>query len=295
MGVQLVTLSSNLAEFSMPASTQVWGLRLRVAKEVGLPLESQRLVLGDKVLDASSQVLGDFGSELVVTVLRRPRLQALSATASSLLLWDLESRSFSSRLGEGLEPASCVDMSEQRALSSHGAHIMSWDLGRQRCTGTFSHCSQVTCFTVHWANAKVLSGTRDGQLFLWDLLSLEALSSAFAEAPLRCLAADWSARKAVSCGSKLSLWSLDNLSKVQDFDTGVPDPVALFLDWPRCVVAGQGLRLWNLASGTGEPFRCEAVLCAAVSWDADRLVTGGADGTLRLWSLSTRRIAAKRR
>ncbi|CAK9017910.1 Hypothetical protein SCF082_LOCUS13862 [Durusdinium trenchii] len=292
--VQLVTLGSIAAEFTVPASMKVSGLHHRVAQELGLPTENQRLILGSTVLEDTESSITEFGEteRLVITVLRRRRQQALTAGSSAgFLLWDLESRDFSTALGKGLEPVQCLDVSwgQLRCLAGQSCQLVLWDLGRDQEVDRYEQ-QGVWGLAVDWSAMKVLSASLE--LHLWDLKNFMPLNVVKYFAPdARCIAVDWRSGRAITCGECMTLWALDNtVSKVKDLKIGIK-PCALAVNWPRCVVAGNGLQLWSIETGTSLPFRAQSeapVLCVAAAWEAERLVSGAGDGTLRLWSIATR-------
>ncbi|CAK9011731.1 unnamed protein product [Durusdinium trenchii] len=294
--VQLVTLGSIAAEFTVPASMKVSGLHHRVAQELGLPTENQRLILGSTVLEDTESSITEFGEteRLVITVLRRRRQQALTAGSSAgFLLWDLESRDFSTALGKGLEPVQCLDVSwgQLRCLAGQSCQLVLWDLGRDQEVDRYEQ-QGVWGLAVDWSAMKVLSASLE--LHLWDLKNFMPLNVVKYFAPdARCIAVDWRSGRAITCGECMTLWALDNtVSKVKDLKIGIK-PCALAVNWPRCVVAGNGLQLWSIETGTSLPFRAQSeapVLCVAAAWEAERLVSGAGDGTLRLWSIATRQV-----
>eukprot|EP00434_Breviolum_minutum_P042362 symbB.v1.2.037702.t1/scaffold5640.1/size25837/2 len=298
VSVQLVTLGSIQADFILPASTKVFALRHRVAQELGIPAENQRLILGSTVLDLDlDRCLGDLdpSPELLITVLRRRRQEALSAgSLGGFLLWDLENRDFSSCLCQGLTTVHCMDVDwhQVQCLAGQSCQLQLWHLGHDRCLGTYDrHLHVVVSVSVQWEQLKVLSCCKASELHFWNLSTFDPIAIVQVQVSARCMVVDWSAGKVLTSGGQsCTLWTVDaTLSKVQEMATG--DVAAVSLQWPRSVLGGtNGLRLWTFPSEGSESFRSrsEAVVCLSAAWDAERLVSGSVDGTLRLWSLATR-------
>lgn len=258
VSVQLVTLGGlDVADLTLPASAQVAALRHRVAHDLGIPPENQRLILGSNVLDDLHRALGDFGESLLITVLRRQRQQALSAgSKDGLGLWDLEGREFSTSLARGLDQVHCIDVCWRQllCLAGQSCRLVLWDLARDQRLGCYEHGPSLLSHSVEWSNMEVLSCCHAGEIHLWNLKTFETMKALSTKVAVRCMVVDWLSRRVVTCGERMSLWTVDALSKVRDFDLGAVGEVsAVALQWPRCVSADSG------------PFRAKAASPSAAA------------------------------
>eukprot|EP00440_Ansanella_granifera_P071783 gb/GFBE01077899.1/.p1 GENE.gb/GFBE01077899.1/~~gb/GFBE01077899.1/.p1 ORF type:complete len:432 (+),score=53.55 gb/GFBE01077899.1/:1-1296(+) len=313
--VQFVTLGSGVAaEVLLSSRTTVRELRDSVSTVLGLPLENQRLVCGTVVLDDDCTTLCDLDlvarDVVEITVVHCSAQQALSGgQGSSLLLWDLQQRKLSKRLGGSLgsdaEAVHClsVDWATLRALCGSGSNLHLWDLKQSSVLRTFSgHRGSVHCLSVDWAGKQAMSGCASGGICTWSLeASKPSQCNLTGEAPVLSLAAFWKGRRAWtgSGDCTLKLWNMCSLEVLREFRGHLGPVLCLSADWSSMrglSGAGDGtLRLWDLESGESELFSVSdghrgPVICVDADWTSARAVSGGFDGTLRLWNLESRDI-----
>jgi WD40 repeat protein len=219
------------------------------------------------------------------------------------------------RTYDGHRPAStrCVAVSPgQERIASGGEDnlIRLWDAGSERCLATLQgHTSWVRAVQFTPDGQSLISASQDATLRVWDLASrqqrrlLEGHRNG-----VGCVAVSGDGRLAASGGDDgmLCLWDLRDgrlLTRVAAHKERVFG-VAFCLDGQLVVSCGSDrlARLWEVhlpARGTsGETALAEiarfeghgdAVTCLALSVDGRLLLTGGRDGSVRLWDVAERR------
>eukprot|EP00930_Biecheleria_cincta_P057977 TRINITY_DN43844_c0_g1_i1.p1 TRINITY_DN43844_c0_g1~~TRINITY_DN43844_c0_g1_i1.p1 ORF type:complete len:452 (+),score=82.04 TRINITY_DN43844_c0_g1_i1:76-1431(+) len=199
--------------------------------------------LGDEtVLDhvaASDEVAGVLSLTMVVS--RRRLRSVLTSSTMVLRLWDNED---------------CG--SKMRMLRGHKADVL--------------------CLVVDWDSKRALSGGEDHMLCEWDLESCEPLQRLRGSSPIRCVAADWASRQAISAdGSSVRLWDLRRGESCWQLEARRVTCIdASFARGQALSACETVLKLWGLEQGVCEkriPIT-HRVHCLEVSWNLRRAAIG---------------------
>ncbi len=170
------------------------------------------------------------------------------------------------------------------------------------------HKSAVTCVAFSPQGDRIISGSPDNTLRLWDLEG-RTIGEPFQGHTNLVLAVAFSPQgDRIISGSRdntLRLWDLEGRTIGEPFQghTNLVLAVAFSPQGDR-IISGSGdntLRLWDLegrtitlgsGSANGEPFQghTNSVYAVAFSPQGDRIISGSRDNTLRLWDLEGRTI-----
>jgi WD40 repeat protein/energy-coupling factor transporter ATP-binding protein EcfA2 len=180
------------------------------------------------------------------------------------------------------------------AVSSEGT-LEAWDIDRAEFRTLSENSVPVQSVAIMPDGIHVLSGSRDGQIKLWDLLAGNEIATlAGASDGITALAVSPDGKQAVS-GSEygvITLWDLEQEAEPRTLDTHgqTVHTLAVTTDG-RQVVSGAGgtIKLWNLMSETKPSFSPNArpVTATAVTPDGVRILMGRNDGTLELFDLAS--------
>ncbi|HEV3006679.1 MAG TPA: protein kinase [Pirellulales bacterium] len=252
---------------------------------------------------------GYAASTTCLAVFRDGRHLLVGCADGTLRLADLETgrqvQRFTGHEGEVRSVA--VSPDEQLILSAgHDGTLRFWDVaqGRElrRCT---EHKSSVACAVFSGDGRFALSGGSDRTLGIWDVAAGRQLRRcAGHEAPIVCMAAIHGVARVLSgdAGGMLLLWDVQTgrqIKAIQAHQSPVlavansPDgQFAISASGWDAKVAEEYLRLWRIR--TGEPIvaflGAPPVRTVAMTHDGRYVLSGGRDGSLRIWNLTGREL-----
>lgn len=164
------------------------------------------------------------------------------------------------------------------------------------------HRKGILCMAVDWHSRRVVSGSVDSSLLVWDLEDGSLMRRLVGHSTaVWAVAAAWQRHRAVSGGLDrvLLVWDLAGgllLQRLAGHESGVWF-VGVDTAAARAVSGGDDrcLRVWDLCTGESLVLRghTESVLCGHAEWDNEQLLTGSGDKTLRLWDLARRQPLLK--
>lgn len=192
----------------------------------------------------------------------------------------------------------------QRLYSAGGdGTIRVWDaaVGGNAIIVLRGHRGRVWQLAITSDNRRIFSGGEDGCIRIWDALrGNEALSTIdahpHAEIKSLFLSHDSSmlATGAMESGSGIKVWNVGTTVRLMtSILSDHADAIALTGDGERIVSASRGLiKIWNarqsgaelLTLGGHEPR--SGVSCLALCSDPPSIISGGGDGTIRIWYLA---------
>lgn len=228
----------------------------------------------------------------------------LSASESALTLWHLDSGPDQVPLPNREDATDLLVSPDSRfaILAVRGDTIQVWDLEKKRLRHRLAGHTSAVLTLVMAPAGRLLSGSTDGTIRVWDLESGQPLSILDAGVAVHALAVLPDGRRLLSAGGKepgsvdqncLTLWDLETGERLLSFaghDWPI-DAVAVTDDGQDVILAAnEALEAWNLGQRTlchilrGHWLRIHAL--AAVP--RQRLaVSGGSDGNVILWNLET--------
>lgn len=179
--------------------------------------------------------------------------------------------------------------------------LIVWDVAERRLRHRLlGHEAAVNAVAfVGPANEQALSGSDDGTVRLWDLRTGEELKQLLGhEKKVVAVATSSDGRRAASASwdRTVRLWDLESGAELAVFrghESSV-NAVAFLPDGQALVSAGYDGQLWRWPVGEGAPARLASfgfpIADLAVSADGGRVLTGSADGEVRLFDLESREI-----
>ena len=146
--------------------------------------------------------------------------------------------------------------------------------------------------------SRLLSGSDDSSLIVWDLTQGRQLSQFRHSQPITCVA--WSpAENFVVCGSEngsLNLWNMENGQSTRTFSKHAKAVTCVAVspqgDWILSGGEDEQLKLWNTSDGSlaGTLSGHEApVASVSFSLDGQRALSTSEDGSVRLWNTLSRK------
>jgi serine/threonine-protein kinase len=173
----------------------------------------------------------------------------------------------------------------------HAIHV--WEVDSRKLLRTLTgHVSWVSALAFPTKGSILASGSRDGTIRLWDTTSGKELRTLVKHAPNNhdwVLAFSGDGQKLAAAGPfaiPLSLWNVTTGAALGSFPGVV---TVAFGDGDQFVSRSHNdIKIWDLSTGK-ERLTIKNVSCASVAWSPDgrRLVSGHADGTVRLWDRAT--------
>jgi WD40 repeat protein len=208
-------------------------------------------------------------------------------------------------LGGNDVPFTCAVFSAdgKKALAAGADHLIRvWDLDAGRETGRLrGHLSPVTALAFSADGRRAVSGGQDGRVAVWDLEKQGWTRNWQGHnGPVRGVAFDQDQKHVVTAGEDytLKVWNSETAAEKEGWrHVRRIDKVGLQQLSPdryrgRFVTPGSNGYLYTWRRGEWQPARAEPLrkhegpaLCACWSWDRRYLLSGGADATLRLWSV----------
>ena len=229
------------------------------------------LLMGFAVAPAAADFIGHGAPVRDIVISDDGKLAITAGFDDQLIVWDGESRLIRQRLvghEAGVNAAAFVPPDNRRAVSaSDDGSLRLWDLESGETLAVMrGHELKVVTVAVSADGRYVASGSWDRTVRLWDLASGEALAT-------------------------------------YDRHQGSVNAVAFLPDGEGVISGGYdgALWLWPLPSGNGGSTTSEARLAnsgfpindLALSADGSRLLTGSADGKVRLWDWRAREELAE--
>ena len=227
----------------------------------------------------------------------------------AILLWDTETGAAKGELKQHRLPVSSLVFSpDGRTLVSGGDHTVKiWDLGTREPTRELAHASIVT--SVALADQTLVVGCSDGLVTLWNLTAGEELDQRKHTSSIRCVASSPTA-EFFACGDAagiVTIWESKNRSPlaVLDGHSALVDDLVFSPDGEKLVSASwDGTVRVQSANSQGSPWDVDrqptnvesaaielrghsgAVTSVGYFHDGERLVTGGIDGAINVWTLA---------
>ncbi len=230
--------------------------------------------------------------------------------------WDWTVRVWNLRKGRQLrilrghtEPVESVAVSGDGRIvvaggHRHDARVLIWDRASGRCLHTLQdHPGGVPSVAVSADASLALSGCRDDPEYswtsrvnavrMWDLSTGRCLRTIGTDSWVKALGISTDGRLAIAATDVLQVWDLTTGDALHTLgDSNYPVSVAMSGDGRFAVSADdKTVRVWDVAAE-----RCLHVLeghtsrvtSVALSADGRRAVSGGRDGTVRVWDLARR-------
>jgi WD40 repeat protein len=193
-------------------------------------------------------------------------------------------------------------------LAPRRARIRLWDLARRQFLAELpaAHQAAITCLAFTRRGTLLASGDQTGMIHTWDIAQRQLLHVQIAVKgpPIRGLAFDWYGVRLVSAAQErcLRVWDVDSARALARLDLSAGNPTAIrFSPDGASLVAvtdAGGLTLWDSgyrlrgvlqgeASPTGTSGHSGEILAAAVTASGKRVITTGADRTMKIWDLAT--------
>eukprot|EP00927_Polykrikos_kofoidii_P025153 TRINITY_DN22655_c0_g1_i1.p1 TRINITY_DN22655_c0_g1~~TRINITY_DN22655_c0_g1_i1.p1 ORF type:complete len:390 (+),score=50.98 TRINITY_DN22655_c0_g1_i1:115-1284(+) len=237
-------------------------------------------------------------------------------------VWDIAAMTCLGVLKGHTDMVRCVaaDFVKRRAVSgSIDETIRIWDIGGLVCLGQIhGHDSWVSALDGDFQTGRALSGDENGFLRVWNLDSLEKLCEVqgHSGAYITAVSADFRQTKHAVSGSKdgmLCVWDLDTMTRLGILEGHQRTIIAISVDFARHLavsVSASTLCMWDLQTMTCsghcrkdgscdewqtvmeyEMDKCDIFgggddfLSISADLRKRRVVTGHADGGLRIWDL----------
>jgi WD40 repeat protein len=232
----------------------------------------------------------------------------------SLQLWDLRKRAAARELAGHEAPvrALAVSADGRFALSGGGGphweggelvpgdcSVRLWDLAAGKEVGRFNgHKAPVLGMAFFPGGKAFASCGADGAVWLWEKARREGQRLPGGKAPAQCVAVSPSGEHVLSgsADGRLRLWEASTGQEVPRFPRrGTPVYAAAFSPDGRHVATAGGkvVELWRLADGKVErrlSGHTRPVVGVAFAPDGKTLLSGGLDGTVRLWDSTGRPV-----
>lgn len=253
------------------------------------------------------------GSITAVTLVQNgPEVAALSASRDRRVCrWDPRSEARPTFLTPYLSPLLCLAVSADGKWAAFAGgskvggdlNVHLWDLaaGKPLVEPLPGHLSLIRAVAFDPTGERLLSASADGVILLWDAKKASQAGQYGHADPDRrrgqdfyglAVSPDGRRTLAAANDGSVTLLDLKTLAPLRVLDNAHKEgarAVAFLPDGKGFVSAGKvgAIRVWDME--TFQPRELnghkEAVLCLAIA--AGRLLSGGADGTLRLWNLTT--------
>eukprot|EP00928_Gymnodinium_smaydae_P056244 TRINITY_DN39652_c0_g1_i1.p1 TRINITY_DN39652_c0_g1~~TRINITY_DN39652_c0_g1_i1.p1 ORF type:complete len:510 (-),score=100.50 TRINITY_DN39652_c0_g1_i1:72-1601(-) len=302
----------------------VFALKLKLRASAATSPYRQELLLATRILPDES-CLRDLGvgPRETLTLVKRSQPLALTCTFDrACRLWDLQRRTCIESVcdPEYAPLAAAADLDCMRALVAYNGGMLGMT---SLATGAFyelgQHGTGICCMVVGWQARMALTGSNDASVAVWTLNASSCGGQRRStllghRGVVFAVAAVWGeCARAVSgaADGSIRIWDIAREACVQIFDNAHVGAV-LALDVGsdaaddilcRFVSGGEGdglVKVWDLrADDAGAVVGVSstlgrhdsAVSAVACSFARDRVLSGGGDGSLRLWNTSGSLIA----
>lgn len=228
--------------------------------------------------------------------------QVITGSGRTVRLWAVETgESIQNFIGHTREVTCCAALGAggKFVSGSHDKTLRIWSAATAECQQTLQgHTGVVRCCASLHGGRKVLSGSDDAKLRVWDVASGRCLQTLHGNVTsVRCCT-DLDGERMVLSGSSsgtVMVWDIDSgvcLKTIKCHNNNFPSDIfAIPIKSGEQIVTGsrsKKLKFWNLDSaeclGTLEGHQGNLGCCVQVN-RGEKLVSGSADWTLRVWAM----------
>ncbi|AEG00357.1 WD40 repeat-containing protein [Methylomonas methanica MC09] len=206
----------------------------------------------------------------------------------------MQARSLTQQHDGGIHAVAMTTTGKLVATAGQDHVIRLWDFSTAQVTRTLkAHHDTVSCLSMASATGRMVSGSHDGSLIVWDLTQSEPLQIYDGRGGQGAITISFDGKKAVSgsLDGDLILLDLEQGCLLRQWEAHRRNInfVAVTPDW-HFIISGSSdgtLKVWN-----SDTFNCvltlnahhDGVTAGTLAEDGTILLSGGADGTVRIWS-----------
>jgi len=182
-------------------------------------------------------------------------------------------------------------------MSAGDKVVKTWNILLEQQDAIYSHTTYVWSFDVNPANDRMICGTYDKKIYLWNLFSQELIERLETHEKSALAVAYSPNGKYFASGSldeKIFIWNADSLrpekacighsENIYDLEFTKDNKYLISVSKDKTV------KIWEVETGghyktlTGHT---DAVMCVSIHPNNRFFVTGSVDGTIRLWDIKT--------